>query len=586
MAELNYAVFSCSTRMLGYFHAYATAASMANLDFWVHVGDYIYEYGGEDNPYAKLDPDTGRYVSPVRVDGPAPNWQHEQPDHECVALQDYRTRYAQYHTDEGLQALRRRAPLVAAWDDHEIANDSYKDGAENHQPATEGSWADRKAAATKAYLEWMPIRKGLEPAKHNHIDRIFEWGRLATLALTESRVSERTATPGKLNFIEGNPFIPAVETYTNMDEYADLSTAAGKALAAIAQTVAAQRAAPANVIMGPGQVSDVSAAFAKSKAAGKPWQIMTTGTVMGYSVAPSFRDLPKTLGPLEGVLGPLLPVAAFEADPTYGPLIRLVAAMKATNTPFNDDAWDGYTVERKQLLDIFASEANNAVVLSGDSHDSWAFVLNAENTGEGTPVAVNLCTPGVTNYGFASGVPALWDVEVIPGLKLGSLGWFLINGIFTIDNPSLKHFSLKDTGFIAVKATPTSHTADYIYNNVGPDAAQSSRDSVLSQPYAAGGGTPSPPPYFCGKSLETDAAVPGSLSSRTICKSRFGVYPSGWLDPSEAPPGFFDSAVEFFAALLARSIGSQLAQPAGLWAAVGALIASVPGALLGGLPCQ
>ena len=72
---------------------------------------------------------------------------------------DYRERYAQYHTDPGLQALRAAAPLIAIWDDHETANDSWKGGAENHQSATEGDWIARRDAALKAYYEWIPIRE-------------------------------------------------------------------------------------------------------------------------------------------------------------------------------------------------------------------------------------------------------------------------------------------------------------------------------------------------------------------------------------------------------------------------------------------
>ena len=45
------------------------------------------------------------------------------PEWEQISLQDYRLRQAQYHQgDEGLRNLRRRAPLMAVWDDHETAN--------------------------------------------------------------------------------------------------------------------------------------------------------------------------------------------------------------------------------------------------------------------------------------------------------------------------------------------------------------------------------------------------------------------------------------------------------------------------------
>ena len=141
------AVASCALYPNGYFNAYQAIADLKRVDLVLHLGDYLYEYGGpkgygEDSTVAK-----GR---------------SHAPPHELLSLPDYRQRHAQYKTDPGLQAAHARAPWIVAWDDHETCNDSYSDGAQNHQPATEGDWSARKARALKAYYEWMPIR---EPAK-------------------------------------------------------------------------------------------------------------------------------------------------------------------------------------------------------------------------------------------------------------------------------------------------------------------------------------------------------------------------------------------------------------------------------------
>ena len=53
-----------------------------------------------------------------------------------------------------------RPPVIAIWDDHEIANDTWSGGAENHTPGAEGTWAARPAAAKQAYFEWMPVAPG------------------------------------------------------------------------------------------------------------------------------------------------------------------------------------------------------------------------------------------------------------------------------------------------------------------------------------------------------------------------------------------------------------------------------------------
>ena len=50
-----------------------------------------------------------------------------EPSHEILGLSDYRTRYAQYRRDPDLQALHAKFPLIGIWDDHEAADNSFKD---------------------------------------------------------------------------------------------------------------------------------------------------------------------------------------------------------------------------------------------------------------------------------------------------------------------------------------------------------------------------------------------------------------------------------------------------------------------------
>ncbi len=134
-------MFSCSNYPTGYFNVYAEAAKRTDLDATVHLGDYIYEYAS--NGYASSNAATLGRVS--------------DPTNELLVLTDYRKRHAQYKSDPDLQALHASVPMIAVWDDHEIANDTWKDGAENHQ-ANEGDFKLRRAAALQAYHEWMPTR--------------------------------------------------------------------------------------------------------------------------------------------------------------------------------------------------------------------------------------------------------------------------------------------------------------------------------------------------------------------------------------------------------------------------------------------
>ncbi|MEV8591930.1 alkaline phosphatase D family protein [Streptomyces sp. NPDC052012] len=162
---LRFGVVSCANWEAGHFAAYRHLAARGDLDAWLHLGDYIYEYG------------TGEYGTRGTVVRP------HTPAHEIVTLADYRLRHATYKTDPDLQALHAKAPVVAIWDDHEFANDTWSGGAENHTEGAEGAWAARQAAAKQAYFEWMPVRPAVEGTTYRRL----RFGKLADLSLLDLR---------------------------------------------------------------------------------------------------------------------------------------------------------------------------------------------------------------------------------------------------------------------------------------------------------------------------------------------------------------------------------------------------------------
>ena len=170
--SLKLAVVSCSNWEFGYFNAYDRIADK-EVDAVLHLGDYIYEYG------------VGKY-------GDTTIGRLHVPAHEIVSLSDYRSRHSQYRLDEGSIHLGARHPMIAIWDDHEVANNSYVTGAQNHQPE-EGDYEKRKAAARQAYYEWLPIR---ETGKHY---RSFSFGPLADLWMLDERLEGRTVQPANMN---------------------------------------------------------------------------------------------------------------------------------------------------------------------------------------------------------------------------------------------------------------------------------------------------------------------------------------------------------------------------------------------------
>ena len=172
IAELNIAVASCANYESGFFNSYghmAQSAHAGEIDVVAFLGDYIYEYGN------------GEYVGkkgPVRL---------HHPSWEIVTLEDYRIRYGRYRTDPNLQAAHGAAPWVVIWDDHESANNSWLNGAENHTDGfAEGQWRWRHDNALQAYHEWMPLR-AVGTSQEGHLYRTIRFGKLVELTLMDLR---------------------------------------------------------------------------------------------------------------------------------------------------------------------------------------------------------------------------------------------------------------------------------------------------------------------------------------------------------------------------------------------------------------
>lgn len=165
ISHVRMGVVSCANWEAGHFAAYRHLAARDDLNIVLHLGDYLYEYG------------TGEFAARGRVIRPA------QPAHEVLTLADYRVRHALYKTDPDLQALHAVAPWVITWDDHEVANDQWAAGAQNHTPTSEGDFAVRLAAARQAYAEWMPVRFGAGATIYRRI----RFGRLAELSMLDLR---------------------------------------------------------------------------------------------------------------------------------------------------------------------------------------------------------------------------------------------------------------------------------------------------------------------------------------------------------------------------------------------------------------
>jgi alkaline phosphatase D len=142
---------------------------MDDIQVIIHLGDYIYEY--EPNKY-----------------GDESFYRKHLPPKEILTVDDYRTRYAQYRLDPGLRKAHQMHPFITVYDDHEIANNAYQTGAENHQPESEGDFGERKEAAVKVWYEWMPVLQG---EFYPYVRRTFDFGNKAKLIMLDLRLEGR-----------------------------------------------------------------------------------------------------------------------------------------------------------------------------------------------------------------------------------------------------------------------------------------------------------------------------------------------------------------------------------------------------------
>ena len=413
-SSVQFAVCSCSNYPAGYFYVYKEMAKQ-EVDAIIHLGDYIYEYG-KDGYATEEAVKLGRTLA-------ADN------DKEIIKLDDYRKRYALYHTDSDLQAAHARHPFIVIWDDHELANDTWKDGAENHQ-ANEGNFLDRKLAALQAYFEWMPIRP-VSATDHLNIYRQFDFGSLVQLTMLDTRILARD----------------------KQLDYANYMTASGLDIAKFQTDLTSTT----RTLMGYTQREWLQKKMAQSTAT---WNVLGQQVLMAKMLIPaelllslsaitSGNVTAETLAKMNQQIIELvtLKVRLKSGDPT------LTAAEKArvtTVAPYNLDAWDGYYAEREILYGTLKTLNKKVVVLAGDTHNAWSADLHTQ---AGDFVGVELATSSVSSPGM----------EKYLSIPLAQLQQFEMAFTTLIDE--LNYTNLNQRGYLKVSFTAQQVQADWVFVN-------------------------------------------------------------------------------------------------------------------------
>lgn len=424
VSQVKMAIFSCANYPNGYFNAYMEASKIEELDVALHLGDYIYEYG-----MFEKDGITPAYATKnaEKIDRVLPS----DNDTELLSLDDYRKRYALYHTDEGLKALHKACAMIPVWDDHEIANDTYKDGAQNHNEG-EGDFATRTKHALQAYFEWLPIRP---VTNQKEIYRSFDFGDLLSLHMLETRII------GRNKQLSYGAYYDAVGNFDAPSFTADIS--------------AADR-----TMLGSTQLGWLQSSLASSSAT---WQVLGQQVLMGRMSIPAelltligMMENPEAYGMTSEELLAKINQSLVELATIKGRMLQgdpsVSAEEKArieTVLPYNLDAWDGYYVERETILGTAKTMDKNLVVLSGDTHNSWGNNLK-DMAGDNVGVefaSTSVSSPGMEDY------LGLTDIADVMGLE-GALA-------LLIDD--LQYTNLNDRGFLLVTFTAQSAKAEWLH---------------------------------------------------------------------------------------------------------------------------
>ncbi|MEY2469738.1 MAG: alkaline phosphatase [Actinomycetota bacterium] len=295
--RLRIGVVTCAEWEFGFFGAYRVLAERNDIDVVLALGDYIYEFA---QSYGGLP-------------SPKPGGRAHDPAHEIETLDDYRIRHRQYRTDAGLQQLHASHPVIAIYDDHEVCNDWWRDGAQAHDPATEGDFHVRREAGLRAFREWVPIRADVvDPAKTY---RRFQFGNLLDLFMIDGRLY-RDEQPTS-----------AVVGYISIDPSAE---------------------DPNKTLLGATQREWLLNGLKQSAAA---WKVLGNPVAM----------MPIDVGP------PLAGLLSSAAIALGGPGVP---------PPLLVEGWDGYNAERTNILNyINTNTIKDVVVLTGDYHESFASQL-------------------------------------------------------------------------------------------------------------------------------------------------------------------------------------------------------------------
>ena len=354
--RLRFAVASCQMYSEGYYNAYRAMAG-EDIDFLLHLGDYIYEYGSASSEYGY------HRKRPDPVDHPK-------------TKDEFRAKYKLYRSDRDLQWFHQNFPMIAMWDDHEIFDDYDK----FVDPAI-------RDAGYAAWFEYMPyFAPAAEP---NRLYRKLTWGKLVDLLMIDLAQYRDPEIPE----FSWNVWYP------------------GRAISGTGRS-----------ILGDAQKAWLKQQLVASTATWRVW------------------GNPQMLAPLR--------IIDLEHD-----IFRWMWPWLPPNAGLylNGTQWDGYQVERKEILEVLADPdhlVRNNIVLTGDIHSWWVVPVKTDVDDDYAPVVAHEFVMGSVTS------PSLEDKLKTTNPLWSSIVQLMADGSWT-------YINLFDHGYGLVEVTPTETTVEF-----------------------------------------------------------------------------------------------------------------------------
>ncbi|MDR5735084.1 alkaline phosphatase D family protein [Caballeronia sp. LZ025] len=416
--RLRFAWFTCQNWSANHWQAMTLMAAETDLDFVVHLGDYIYETVG--SPRDAAEPAHPLITLPDGVP-------HADGGFYANSLADYRTLYRTYRGDARLQTVHARFPMIAIWDDHEFSDDCWQD----HQTYTNANERQtaRRRNANQAWAEYLPVDWGdvsfdLNNASYDNIRiyRDFRFGALLHLMMTDERLYRDDHVVSEAAIAQG-----LGHDAVNGNDIVGSRYFVPQQVLAQFEALDTQRLGRAPSILGPTQTQWWKDTL---KASTATWKVWGNEVMMNRM----WLDL------------------------------RSIAPAPA-NTVFvlDCDAWDGYPSHKAELMSFVKTQGiANLVAITGDLHAFQAgIVRDNPDPATGTPVMVDLMAAGISSRPFFRDV-ATYSAGMPLASLISSSG--VLDTFIQQNNPDMLYADHDGLGYASATVTAGQFIA--IFNKV------------------------------------------------------------------------------------------------------------------------